>query len=154
MVLVLYEIMREAGLRLPKTIGHAVSIIGALVIGDAVVNAGLVGAPMLVVVALTAIASYVVYPLYESISVLRIIFILLGGFTGIYGVVLGASALCVNITALSPYGVPYSSPIAPLSKNSAGDMFARAPWRRLLKHRFNIKELRGADCINDALPRK
>lgn len=154
MVLVLYEIMREAGLRLPKTIGHAVSIIGALVIGDAVVNAGLVGAPMLVVVALTAIASYVVYPLYESISVLRIIFILLGGFTGIYGVVLGASALCVNITALSPYGVPYSSPIAPLSKNSSGDMFARAPWRRLLKHRFNIKELRGADCVNDALPRK
>ena len=46
MVLVLYEIMREAGLRLPKTIGHAVSIIGALVIGDAVVNAGLVGAPI------------------------------------------------------------------------------------------------------------
>ena len=75
-------------------------------------------------------------------------------FTGIYGVVLGASALCVNITALSPYGVPYSSPIAPLSKNSSGDMFARAPWRRLLKHRFNIKELRGADCVNDALPRK
>ena len=52
-------------------IGHAVSIIGALVIGDAVVNAGLVGTPMLVVIAVTAIASYVIYPLYESISVFK-----------------------------------------------------------------------------------
>lgn len=120
MVLILYEIMREAGLRLPKAIGHAVSIIGALVIGDAVVNAGLVGTPMLVVVAVTAIASYVIYPLYESISVLRIIFILLGGFTGIYGVMLGVCTLCVNITSLNPYGVPYSSPISPLSKKKRG----------------------------------
>ena len=120
MVLILYEIMREAGLRLPKAIGHAVSIIGALVIGDAVVNAGLVGTPMLVVVAVTAIASYVIYPLYESISVLRIIFILLGGFTGIYGVMLGVCTLCVNITSLNPYGVPYSPPISPLNKKKRG----------------------------------
>lgn len=145
MVLVLYEIMREAGLRLPKSIGHAVSIIGALVIGDAVVNAGLVGAPMLVVVAVTAIASYVIYPLYESISVLRIIFILLGGFTGIYGVTLGIGVLCVNICAVNPYGVPFSSPISPLSVKSMGDIFVRESWKGLLKHRFKIQNLRGAD---------
>ena len=77
MIMILYEIMREAGLRLPRAIGHAVSIIGALVIGDAVVNAGLVGAPMLVVVAVTAISSYVIYPLYESVAVLRLGFIIL-----------------------------------------------------------------------------
>lgn len=145
MVLVLYEIMREAGLRLPKSIGHAVSIIGALVIGDAVVNAGLVGAPMLVVVAVTAISSYVIYPLYESISVLRIVFILLGGFTGIYGIVLGLCALCVNITAINPYGVPYSSPISPLTKNSMGDVFYRQDWRKLVKRNFKIQDVRGAD---------
>lgn len=145
MVLVLYEIMREAGLRLPKSIGHAVSIIGALVIGDAVVNAGLVGAPMLVVVAVTAIASYVIYPLYESISVLRIIFILLGGFTGIYGVTLGICVLCVNICAVNPYGVPYSSPISPLSVKSMGDIFIRESWKGLIKHKFKIQDLRGAD---------
>lgn len=148
MVLILYEIMREAGLRLPKAIGHAVSIIGALVIGDAVVNAGLVGAPMLVVVAVTAIASYVIYPLYESISVLRIIFILLGGFTGIYGVMLGVCTLCVNITSLNPYGVPYSSPISPLSKKNAADVFYRADWKKLIKRNVRVQNLRGAD-IND-----
>ena len=145
MVLILYEIMREAGLRLPKSIGHAVSIIGALVIGDAVVNAGLVGAPMLVVVAVTAIASYVIYPQYESISVLRIIFILLGGFTGIYGVVLGVCILCVNITALNPYGVPYSAPISPLNKKSIGDVFYREDWKKLLKRNVKVQNLRGAN---------
>lgn len=145
MVLVLYEIMREAGLRLPKSIGHAVSIIGALVIGDAVVNAGLVGAPMLVVVAVTAIASYVIYPLYESISVLRIIFILLGGLTGIYGIALGICVLCVNICAVNPYGVPFSAPISPLSVRSMGDVFIRQNWKKLVKHGFKIQNLRGAD---------
>lgn len=149
MVLILYEIMREAGLRLPKAIGHAVSIIGALVIGDAVVNAGLVGAPMLVVVAVTAIASYVIYPLYESISVLRIIFILLGGFTGIYGVILGVCTLCVNITSLNPYGVPYSAPISPLSKKSVVDVFCRADWKKLLRRNVRVQNLRGADIDND-----
>ena len=145
LVLVLYEIMREAGLRLPKSIGHAVSIIGALVIGDAVVNAGLVGAPMLVVVAVTAIASYVIYPLYESISVLRIIFILLGGLTGIYGIALGICVLCVNICAVNPYGVPFSAPISPLSVRSMGDVFIRQNWKKLVKHGFKIQNLRGAD---------
>lgn len=149
MVLILYEIMREAGLRLPKAIGHAVSIIGALVIGDAVVNAGLVGAPMLVVVAVTAIASYVIYPLYESISVLRIIFILLGGFTGIYGVILGVCTLCVNITSLNPYGVPYSAPISPLSKKSVVDVFCRADWKKLLRRNVRVQNLRGADIDDD-----
>ena len=149
MVQILYEIMPEAGLRLPKTIGHAVSIIGALVIGDAVVNAGLVGAPMLVVVAVTAIASYVIYPLYESISVLRILFILLGGFTGIYGVILGVCMLCVNITAIDPYGVPYSSPISPLNKKSMVDIFYRADWKKLLKRNIRVQNLRGADLNHD-----
>ena len=145
LVLVLYEIMREAGIRLPKMIGHAVSIICALVIGDAVVNAGLVGTPMLVVIAVTAIASYVIYPLYESISVLRILFIILGGFTGIYGIVLGTCVICVNIAALNPYGVPYSAPVSPLNMKSLGDIFYRESWRKLANRKVRVQNLRGAD---------
>lgn len=78
MTLIFYEIMREAGLRLPKVVGHAVSIIGAIVIGEATVSAGLIGAPILVIIAITAIASYVAFPLYDSVSVLRLLFILAG----------------------------------------------------------------------------
>lgn len=149
MIMILYEIMREAGLRLPRAIGHAVSIIGALVIGDAVVNAGLVGAPMLVVVAVTAISSYVIYPLYESVAVLRLGFIILGGYTGIYGVVLGMCVLCVNITAINPYGVPYSAPISPLNKKSIGDVFYRQNWRKMAKRNITVQSLRGADISDE-----
>lgn len=141
---ILYEIMREAGLRLPKTIGHAVSIIGAIVIGEAMVSAGIIGEPMLVVVALTAIASYVVYPLYESVAVLRILYILLAGISGIYGLIIGMGALAVNICALNNLGVPYSAPVSPLTPSSIGDTIFRQGWKKLSKRRVRIYDLEGS----------
>lgn len=141
---VLYEIMREAGLRLPKAIGHAVSIIGAIVIGDATVSAGIIGAPMLVVVAITAIASYVVYPVFESVAVLRIVFILVGGLTGIYGIMLGIGMLFVNICTLNPYGVAYSSPFSPLTKKSLADTLYREGWKKLSKRKVRVFDLEGS----------
>jgi len=145
MLLVLYEIMREAGLRLPKAVGHAVSIIGGIVIGETTVTAGLIGAPMLVIIALTAISSYVVYSLYESVSVLRFLFIIVGGLIGIYGIILGAAIVFVNICSLNPFGVPLSSPISPLDKHSLGDIFYRETWKKLSKRKVRVSELRGAD---------
>ncbi len=145
LIIILYEIMREAGLRLPKAIGHAVSIIGAIIIGETTVNAGLIGAPMLVVIAVTAISSYVVYPLYESVAVLRVGFIIVGGLSGLYGIILGAGVIFVNICALNPYGIPHSSPISPLDKHSLGDIFYRETWKKLAKRRVRVNELRGAD---------
>lgn len=139
----LYEIMREGGLRLPENIGHAVSIIGGIVIGDAAVSAGIIGAPMLIVIAVTAISSYVVYPLYESIAVLRIIFIFAGGLLGIYGIMLFGAMLFCNICALSPLNVPYSAPLSPLSVHSLGDVLVRENWRKLSKRKVRINELEG-----------
>ena len=130
---ILYEIMREAGLRLPKTVGHAVSIIGAIVIGEA----------MLVVVALTAISSYVVYPLYERVAVLRLIFIVIAGFTGLYGLTLAMCVLGVNICALNSFGVPFSAPFSPLIKESLGDTLLREGWKKLTSRRVRIDEMEG-----------
>ncbi|MBQ9227563.1 MAG: spore germination protein [Eubacterium sp.] len=124
----LYEIMREGGLRLPKSIGHAVSIIGAIVIGEAMVSAGLIGEPMLVVVALTALASYVVYPLYETVAVIRLGLIVIAGMTGIYGLSLAVIALTVNICALGTGGVPYMIPLSPFRAENAGDTLLRKSW--------------------------
>lgn len=148
MLLVLYEIMREAGLRLPKAIGHAVSIIGGIVIGETTVTAGLIGAPMLVVIAMTAISSYVVYPLYESVSALRFIFILVGGLTGMYGLIIGGCVVFVNVCSLNPFGVMFSAPISPLDKKSLGDIFYRETWKKLSKRKVRVNDLRGAsiDC--------
>ena len=136
--------MREAGLRLPNTIGHAVSIIGAIVIGEAMVTAGIIGEPMLVVVALTAIASYVVYPLYESVAVMRLVFIVIAGLTGIYGLTMSACALFVNLCSLSSLGVPYSAPVSPLTVSSLGDSVVRRGWRFLANRQVRIKNLEGA----------
>lgn len=144
-LLVLYEIMREAGIRLPKAIGHAVSIIGGIIIGETTVTAGLIGAPMLVVIAMTAISSYVVYPLYESVSVLRFLFIIFGGMFGMYGIILGAGVVFINICSLNPFGVPLSSPISPLDRHSLGDIFYRETWLKLSKRKVRVNKLRGAD---------
>ncbi len=137
-----YEIVREAGLRMPKNIGHAVSIVGALVIGDAAVTAGLIGAPMLIIVAMTAICSLVSSDLYQPISVLRIIFIIVGGYTGLYGIMIGAAALAVGLAAMTDYGVPFLAPAAPYNKALWRDSLFRANIEKLGKKVFDINGLK------------
>ena len=84
----IYEIMMEAGLRVPRPISHAVSIVGGLVIGETAVSSGLIGAPTLMVIALTAISSYVTPQLYQPIAVLRLVFIIIGGTMSFWGLML------------------------------------------------------------------
>lgn len=139
-----YEILKEAGLRLPRQIGHAVSIVGGLVIGDAAVRAGLIGAPMVMVIALTAISSFVVPSIYEPVSILRFVFIILGGTLGLFGLSIGVFAVLNNICALNNFGIPYMAPISPFSKIAFKDTFIRASWRKLMKSGGNINNLNGA----------
>ena len=129
----IYEIVREAGLRMPKSIGHAVSIVGALVIGDAAVTAGLIAAPMLIVVALTAITSSVISKLHEPIAILRFAFIIVGGISGIYGVTLGAGLMLVDLCSSRPYKIPLSAPFSPFNFSAQRDTLFRAGWRKMGK---------------------
>ena len=140
----IYEIMREAGLRLPRPVGHAVGIVGALVIGDAAVNAGLVGSPMVMIVALTALSSFVVPSLYEAVAVLKFFFIIVGGTWGLYGIALGLMALAVNLCALSSSGVPLMAPLAPFSKESMRDTVWRQGWKKLSRRAANIPGMPGS----------
>jgi spore germination protein KA len=141
----IYEIMREAGLRLPQTLGHAVSIVGGLVIGDAAINSGLIGAPTLMVVALTAICSYVIPTLYEPIAILRFLFIIFGGLFGTWGIMILFSAVLINICSKSNFGIPFLSPISPFGAFGMRDTFIRASWRTLSKGRGNIQTMPGAE---------
>ena len=143
-IFLLYEIMREAGLRLPKSIGHAVSIVGALVIGDAAVNAGIIGSPMVMVVALTAISAFVVPSLYESITVLRFAFIFIGGFWGLLGIMLGLSVLGVNLCSQKSFGVPVTAPVTPINFYQLRDVLIRGSFKRLSKG-FSIQNVPGSD---------
>lgn len=131
LLMVLFEIMREAGVRLPKAVGGAVSIVGGLIIGDAAVKSGIVSQPLLIVVGITATASFVLPSLYPAISVLRIIFILAGGLGGIYGLALATCLLAVNIAASDLCGTPYTSPLSPLKAHALRDLFTRADFHDL-----------------------
>lgn len=130
---IVYEILREAGVRLPRPIGQAVSIVGALVIGEASVSAGLIGAPMVIVVALTAISSFVVPALADVNFIFRLILLLLSGLSGFYGIMLGTAIILTHVVSLRSFGVPYTSPIAPLTLSDIKDAFIRPPLWTMLK---------------------
>ena len=123
----IFEVLREAGIRLPRPIGQAVSIVGALVIGEATVAAGLVGAPVVIVVAFTAIASFVVPTQTEVGAILRFSLTVLAGVLGAYGIIGGVLLILVHMVALRSFGVPYLSPIAPLTLIDLKDVLIRAP---------------------------
>lgn len=123
----IFEILREAGIRIPRPYGQAVSIVGALVIGDATVSAGLVGAPLIIVVALTAIASFLVPAQADVAAVLRVGLTILAGVLGAFGLNGGLIIVYVHLATLRSFGVPYLSPLAPLMPKDLKDVAIRAP---------------------------
>ncbi len=102
-----FEILREAGIRLPRPVGQAISIVGALVMGDAAVSAGLVGAPILITVAITSVAGFLVPAQNDSASLLRLIMMLIASFAGWYGVSMGFLAVLLYIGSLDSFGTSY-----------------------------------------------
>jgi len=137
----IFEIMREAGLRMPKTVGPAVSIVGALVIGDAAVTAGLIATPMLIVVALTAVSSFVVPSIYEPVAILRFVFIIIGGTLGFYGIIILIALIVTNMCSVNPYGVPYTAPLLPLTPAATRDIILRLGWKHLGKRRLETTKM-------------
>jgi hypothetical protein len=125
----MFEGLREAGIRLPKAVGSAVSIVGALVIGQAAVQAGIVSAPMVIVVATTGIASFAI-PRYNfglAFRMLRFIMLILAGCFGLYGIIIGFIALTIHLVNLRSYGVSYFTPVSPLNYQELKDTIIRAP---------------------------
>ena len=134
-----YEIMKEAGLRIPKSLGHAVSIVGALVIGESAVTAGIISSSTLMVVATAAICSYVTSPLYPPITMLRFLLILVGGVFGLWGLVLATALVLISMCSKTSLGVPYLSSLSPFSLRTMRDVFIRASWKKLGKHTIRVQ---------------
>ncbi|WP_017753733.1 spore germination protein [Calidifontibacillus oryziterrae] len=127
-----FEALREAGIRLPKQVGSAVSIVGALVIGQAAVQAGIVSAPMIIVVSITGIASFMVprYSVGLAIRLLRFPIIFLAGFLGLIGVMIALIMLIIHLSTLRSFGIPYLSPINTLQKHLMRDtLFRTSLWK-------------------------
>jgi spore germination protein KA len=130
----IFELLREAGIRLPRTIGQAVSIVGGLVIGQAAVSAGFIGPLAVVTVSLTAIAAFAIpnYAAGTALRILRFFLILMSAFLGGIGIGIGLMFILYYLAGLRSFGVPYLSPLAPWSPGDWKDVFVRVPWWAML----------------------
>ena len=142
---IFYETMREAGLRIPTNIGHAVSIVGGLVIGDIVVSAGLVGAPMVLIVAVSAITGFVVPDVYDSVAVLRFAYIIAGGIWGLLGITVLSAIIVIILCSQENYGVPHTAPLSPFSPKAMRDFLVRRSWRKLARKDYRVQDLAGVN---------
>lgn len=133
------EILREAGLRLPKPVGQTVGLVGGLVIGESAVRAGIVSPIMVIVVALTAISSFAIpqYSAGVSLRLLRFVSMLFSSIWGLYGVILFFLLLLIHFCRLKSFGTPYISPATPYRLNDWKDFLLRTPFT-LMKKRPQI----------------
>lgn len=117
----IFEILNEASVRMPKYVGMALSIVGALVLGDTAVKAGIVSTPTIMIMALSGICLYTVPELVDSMSVLRFIYLIAAGTIGGYGIILTTAYLILYLCSLENFGVPFLAPFAPSYKNDKKD---------------------------------
>ncbi|WP_431803144.1 spore germination protein [Halobacillus andaensis] len=127
LMIILFELLREAGVRMPRPVGSAISIVGALVIGEAAVQAGLVSAPMVIVVALTAITGFIVTSLNDAVILARFFLLFLSGALGFYGLLMGTFVLIGHVCSLRSFGTPYLTPMGPIFFSEWKDAIIRMP---------------------------
>mgnify|MGYP003291453690 CR=1 FL=1 len=119
--LLIFEILNEASVRMPKYVGMVVSIVGGLVLGETAVNAGIISAPTLMIVALSGICLYTVPELEQTFSVLRILFLVVGGVSGLYGILILIAFLTIYLVTFESYETPILAPFSPLIERDMKD---------------------------------
>ncbi|WP_337100412.1 spore germination protein [Paenibacillus sp. YIM B09110] len=131
-----FELLREAGLRLPKPIGSTVSIVGALVVGDAAISAGIASPIMVIIVALTGIASFTIpqYNIAIALRILRFPLMVSASLMGGFGILIAFLLILLHLCKLRSLGQPYLTPVAPFRISELRDVIIRAPLKTLLQN--------------------
>lgn len=127
-----FELIREAGVRVPGPIGPTLGIIGALILGQAAVAANIVSPILIIIVAVTGIGSFALpnYSLAYSIRIMRFVFIFLGGLAGFLGITFGLFLIGIWSTSIKSFGVPFAAPYGPWTSRSDRNVMFRAPeWK-------------------------
>lgn len=133
LVLLLFEVITEASLQMPNSLGMALSIIGALALGNTAVDAGIISPPSVVLVAISSVALYIIPDQIAETRLLRILFTMIGGIIGLYGIITGLIILTTYLTSITSFGVPYLSPFAPHIKGDQKDAFIKKPIQSMNK---------------------
>lgn len=144
LIIGLFEMLREAGARLPKAIGQTLATVGGLIIGDAAIRAGLVSPSLVVITAITTVSTFVLVnqSLASSVTLLRLFVLLCSAILGLFGFIFAASIIFLYMTQLQSFGVPYLSPLTPLRPKVALSSLLKVPWGKLSEQRIerNKKE--------------
>lgn len=132
---VVFEILKEAGVRMPTSVGQTVSFIGALVIGEAAVAAGLIGPATVITTSLAAVCSFAIpsFSMNNAVRIIRFPLLILSSIFGLFGFLGGLIAIDLHLLSLRSFGLPFITPLSTNDKNSSKDILVRAPWWKMQK---------------------
>ncbi len=120
-VLLIFELLNETSVRMPKYVGMALAVVGALVLGETAVNAGIVSTPAILIMALSGISIYAIPEIVETTSVLRFVYLLIAGSLGGYGLIALTAFIVLYLASADNYGAPYLAPYSPVLLNDFQD---------------------------------
>ncbi len=132
-MILVFEILKETGVRMPQSLGHALSIVGGLVVGQAAVDARIISTPMLIVIALSGISGLMIPRLKGAVFYLRLILLILAVFLGLYGYIIGIAGVIMHIISLNSLGVDYTLALRKADFQTLKDTVLRAPWTVMKK---------------------
>jgi spore germination protein KA len=131
-----FELLKEAGIRLPKAVGQAISIVGALIMGEAAVSAGIVGAPLVIIIAVMGVAGFAVPEQNEAISVMRLGAIVFAASLGGFGIAMFFLCMLIHLSTLESFGVPYYASTS--LSGEIQDSYVRYPLWAMIKRPGSI----------------
>ncbi len=145
LLIFIFEILRETGLRMPQSVGHALSIVGGLVIGQAAVDAKIISAPMLIAVALSGISGLMIPRLKTAVFYLRIIFVLFSSLGGMYGLLIAFTITLIHVLSLDSFLVSETISLEEPTTQGLKDVLYRTSWTRMrnrpvFSHKNNIRK--------------
>lgn len=137
LMLFMFELFREAGVRLPRAVGQTVTVVGGLIVGDAAIRAGMTSPTMLVVAAVTAVASFTLISqsLTGSVTLLRLTVLLVSSLLGLFGFFIASFAILIYLCSLKSFGYPYLSPLAPLNAKDLIPGLLQHSWSKRIRRR-------------------
>lgn len=140
LLLLVFELLKEAGTRTPGVIGSTMSIVGGLVLGQAAVTARFLSAPAVIIVAAAAVTGLSVPKLQTASLVIRFSLLLAGAAFGLYGVAVGCALFLGHLCGLHSFGQPYLLNLIPRVRAHTEDSWTRRPWNRMRRRRFLARE--------------
>ena len=145
--LVIFETLNEASVRMPKYVGMVVSIVGGLVLGETAINAGIISAPTLMIIAFSGVCLFTVPELEHTFSILRLIFLIIGGSIGGFGLIIASVFMVIYLVSYESFDIPILAPFVPLVPSDLKDSFyksflADSSYRPLSLHPKNKKRIK------------